>query len=164
MIRKLSLDQCYPYTEHLLKLESCQPTIPRQLPALGRHITTPLVVDNWRQMLEDYPDRRLVQYILEGLSNGFHIGFNPQQHYTSCKTNMLSAVENPQPVQEYMKTELEAGRIVGPFQPHELEGAQISRFGVIPKGNKRGKWRLILDLSSPANQSVNDGSQKIFAP
>ena len=36
----------------------------------------------------------------------------------------------------------------------------ISPFGVIPKKHKPGKWRLILDLSSPAGLSVNDGIDK----
>ena len=38
--------------------------------------------------------------------------------------------------------------------------AQVSRFGVIPKDNQPGKWRLILDLLSPKNHSVNDGIPK----
>ena len=33
----------------------------------------------------------------------------------------------------------------------------ISPFGVIPKGHTPGKWRLIVDLSSPKGGSVNDG-------
>ena len=33
----------------------------------------------------------------------------------------------------------------------------MSRFGVIPKRHQPGKWRLILDLSSPAGHNVNDG-------
>ena len=33
----------------------------------------------------------------------------------------------------------------------------MSQFGVIPKGNKMGQWRLILDLSFPPLLSVNDG-------
>ena len=36
-------------------------------------------------------------------------------------------------------------------------GIHISPLGVIPKKNKPGKWRLIVDLSSPAGFSVNDG-------
>lgn len=32
---------------------------------------------------------------------------------------------------------------------------QISPFGVIPKKNRPDKWRLFVDLSSPAGQSVN---------
>ena len=35
-----------------------------------------------------------------------------------------------------------------------------SKFGAIPKGNQTGKWCLILDLSSPAGTSVNDGIEK----
>lgn len=37
------------------------------------------------------------------------------------------------------------------------ESIHISPIGVIPKKNKPGKWRLIVDLSSPACASVNDG-------
>ena len=33
----------------------------------------------------------------------------------------------------------------------------ISKFGVIPKGHTLGRWRLITDLSSPKERSVNDG-------
>ena len=36
----------------------------------------------------------------------------------------------------------------------------ISRFGVNPKNNQPGQWRLILDLSSPEGHSVNDGIPK----
>ena len=34
----------------------------------------------------------------------------------------------------------------------------MSRFGVIPRRIQPGKWRLILDLSSPTGHSVNDGT------
>ena len=150
-------NQPYPYTDHLVALEACRPAVPRPMPTLGTHITSPLRVDNWRQALRNHPDKQFVQYLLEGLAQGFHIGFNPEQRCTSCKSNMRSADDNPQPVDKYIQTELAAGRIVGPFLPHQVEGAQVSSFGVIPKANQPGKWRLILDLSSPYQQSVNDG-------
>ena len=67
-----------------------------------------------------------------------------------------SAYEHPQPVADYLAIELAAGHITGPFDPHELGEVTISRFGVITKANT-GKWRLILDLSSPKDASVNDG-------
>ena len=71
---------------------------------------------------------------------------------------MRSAKEHPQPVNDYLATELAAGRTVGPFEPHELPNGQVSRFGAIPKANQPGKWRLmIVDLSSPNGYSVNDG-------
>ena len=58
---------------------------------------------------------------------------------------------------EYLAEELQAGRIVGPLDPNQLLGAQVSRFGVIPKAGQPNKWRLILDLSSLRDHSVNDG-------
>ena len=154
--------QIYPYTDHLLALEAYRPTIPSPMPTLGTHITSPLIVDNWRQALRNHPDQRFVQYLLEGLTSGFHIGFNRKQRCTSSTDNMQSAHDNPQTVEDYLQAELAAGRIIGPFPPHlqEIEQAQVSRFGVIPKRNQMGKWRLILDLSSPYEHSVNDGVSK----
>ncbi len=39
---------------------------------------------------------------------------------------------------------------------YPLSPLQVNRFGVIPKGHNTGKWRLIMDLSYPPEQSVND--------
>ena len=43
-----------------------------------------------------------------------------------------------------------------PFSQPPLPVLHVSRFGVIPKRHQPGKWRLILDLSSPAGHNVND--------
>ncbi len=51
------------------------------------------------------------------------------------------------PVVAYLESEQLASRIVGPFD--SLLNIQVNRFGVIPKSNQPGKWRLILDLSYP---------------
>ena len=45
---------------------------------------------------------------------------------------------------------------MGPFERADCPLVQISKFGVIPKSTP-GKWRLIVDLSSPEGCSVNDG-------
>ena len=71
---------------------------------------------------------------------------------------MNSAESHAAVVQEYISKECREGRLLGPFDP-SLQGfsqIHVSRFGVIPKGAS-GKWRLILDLSSSAGFSVNDG-------
>ena len=67
---------------------------------------------------------------------------------------MSSAISNPQPVSDFIGTEMQAGRSIGPLL--DIPQVPISRFGVIPKQGQPGKWRLILDLSSPHNHSVND--------
>lgn len=55
-----------------------------------------------------------------------------------------------------MDTELKEGRIIGPLDPEEYPFIHTNRFGVIPKSTP-GKWRLIVNLSSPEGGSVNDG-------
>ena len=107
--------------------------------------------------MENHPDREFVHYILQGLTHGFHIGFDREVKCRSAKNNMRSALENPYPVDKYLAKELQAGRIVGPLDPNQLVGAQVSRFGAIPKTEQPNKWRLIVDLSSPREHSVNDG-------
>ena len=49
------------------------------------------------------------------------------------------------------------GRVAGPFASPPVPLLHVSSFGVIPKKGQRGKWRLIVDLSSPGGAGVNDG-------
>ena len=46
--------------------------------------------------------------------------------------------------------------MIGPLGPELAAKVHINPFKVIPKGHS-GKWRLIVDLLSPAGSSVNDG-------
>ena len=72
---------------------------------------------------------------------------------------MASALLNPQVIDNYLQSEVQTGRVAGPFSQPPLPDLHVSRFGVNPKRHQPGKslWRLILDLSSPAGLSVNDG-------
>ena len=54
----------YPYTKDLQALEGCKPAIPPTLPVLADTIKSPLILDNWRQALQDHLDRDLVDYLL----------------------------------------------------------------------------------------------------
>ena len=58
---------------------------------------------------------------------------------------------------DYLDAKLRRGVVLGPFLHEELRQRHISRFGVIPKANQPGKWRLIVHLSHPKGKSVNDG-------
>ena len=127
------------------------------LPPSARVVHTPLRVDAWAMLLSDHPNQVLVQSLLDGLSLGVRIGFNPSASCRSAARNMPSALAHPDVVQTYLEAELVAGNVAGPFDPAILEGVVVNRFGVIPKANKPGKWRLIVDLSHPPDSSVNDG-------
>ena len=55
---------------------------------------------------------------------------------------------------------MELDRVAGPFSIPPIPNLHISRFGIIPKKYQPGKWRLILDLSSPVGDIVNGGIPK----
>ena len=118
-------------------------------------------MDKLRQEVFTHPDQSVVTYVLDGLQNGFRVGFNPASvSLISATQNMPSASLRPSVIDDYLSTELAKGRIAGPFASPPLPHLHISRFGVIPKKHQAGKWRLILDLSSPDGHSVNDGIRK----
>lgn len=147
----------YRYKLDLLALANCKQQQPPILPPFLTSITTPLNLAAWAQELENHPHQEVAQYLLQGISQGFRIGFNYPRKCQSAKSNMKSAKENPQVIDEYLVKECSLGRIVGPLNPTILPGVHISRFGVIPKKHAQNEWRMILDLSSPEGSSVNDG-------
>ena len=131
------------------------------IPPAASLITTPLNATNWRHHLTMHPNRDLVQFFLERISNGFRIGLTtPTQPLQPAQRNLQAALLHPQVVDEYLQTELTLQRISGPFPQSLCTAAQISRFGVIPKRHQPNKWRLIVDLSYPPGHSVNDNIPK----
>ena len=76
----------------------------------------------------------------------------------SACSNLPSASAHPEVVQRNLDQEVASGRLLGPFQPDELSPpVHVSRFGVIEKKHQQGKFRIIVDLSSPEGKSINDG-------
>ena len=73
------------------------------------------------------------------------------------------AETNPEVVAAYLQEEVALGRVVGPLPVESISGVQVSPFGVILKGHTPGKWRLIVDLSSPSGCSINDGIFQTYA-
>ena len=145
------------YMQDLHTLEKRVPQLRGALPASACKVLTPLKVASWADAPKDYPDRELAEYLLRGIDQGFHIGFDYSRYCCKkAKSNMMSAVRNAKAVEDYLQTEVKLGQVVGPF-PLDSLPAQVSRFGVIPKGHQTGRWRLILDLSHPEGRSVNDG-------
>ena len=158
--------QAYQYMDHLRALDSYRPNNRRMKPPdYLSQVVTPLKLEAWAQALAQHPDHAFRSYVLQGIAQGFRIGFNYNAIATcSATSNMPSAYANPQPVSDYMETEIKAGRVIGPLRSDVAQSIQISRFGVIPKRNKPGRCRLILDLSSPPGYSVNDGISSDYAP
>ncbi|KAL5477312.1 hypothetical protein EMCRGX_G024096 [Ephydatia muelleri] len=145
------------FTDQLLALNRCTPLIPNKGPAELQNISTPLKAEEWEKALVGHPDEDLVAYIVSGIQTGFRVGFDyAKQRCISARANLPSAAENQEVVTAYLKEECAQGRVIRMGPAETVVGLQISPFGVIPKG-QTGKWRLIVDLSSPHGGSVNDG-------
>ena len=136
---------------------------PCRLPEGAKQICTPLKVEAWEEMLQLHPDRGLVRVLLRGIQEGFRVGFRHNQvELKPCGRNLVSAREHPEVVCGYLQEEVSSGRVidVGDSKTAESLGMHCSPFGVIPKTGRPGRWRLIVDLSSPEQSSVNDGISK----
>ena len=148
----------YIYMPELRRLNALRPRSAPELPADITAVATPLRLSAWEAELRYYPDGEFAQYLLDGIKEGFRIGFDYTSHScTSASKNMRSAYEHPEPIDRYIEQEIAMGRIIGPLPDEWKGGIHVSRFGVIPKPHQPGRWRLITDLSSPPGRSVNDG-------
>ena len=75
-------------------------------------------MDKLRLKVLTHLDQSLVTYVLDGLQNGFCVGFNPASvSLKSAKQNMPSASLQPSVIDDYISTELAKGRVAGPSLP-----------------------------------------------
>ena len=84
--------------------------------------------------------------------HGFRAGVPPNATVRATKGNIGSALSLPSQVDKYIQEEVEAGNLIQSTDPQ----THTSPIGLIPKKNRPGKFRLIVDLSSPAGFSIND--------
>jgi hypothetical protein len=62
----------YPYTEDLIELDSCRPAAVEE--RLSR-VFTPLKLSQWESMLKNHPNERYVDFIPNGIKDGFRVGY-----------------------------------------------------------------------------------------
>ena len=153
----------YVYAQDLRAIQSCSHHETFRVP---RGIVSPLsdALPTWMAMLSSHPDGDFRNYIITGLTEGFRIGFNYSNHFCqSNSSNHPSVANNPEVIQEYLADECTHKQLIGPLHSLLYPHVITSPFGVIPKPDKPGKWRLILDLSSPDGASVNDGISSTYS-
>ena len=108
-----------------------------------------------------YPDKYLVEFILNGFHNGFNIGFRGVMNEQPLKNNK-SARDIPDKVSEAIAKEVQRGHTAGPFLHPPFPHCHVSPIGAAPKPD--GSCRLVLDLSQPTGDSVNDNIDKAEFP
>ena len=90
----------------------------------------------WISELAIHPDKDFVDWICRGITQGFRIGFSDKDvELQSARINMLSAVEHPQVVSNYLRGELTSHHLhlVGMASLAKLPRIHLSPLGVIPK-------------------------------
>lgn len=125
--------------------------ITNNLFSLGK---TPINVAQLKSELKSYPNKK----VAEELSHGFESGF--PLHYTGPRMpmeskNLKSANDHPEIVQQKLLSEINLGRVAGPFQDKPISTLRISPIGLVEKKTP-GEFRLIHHLSFPEGESVND--------
>ena len=133
-----------------------------KIPSSACQIHKALRLAAWRMALSNYPNQKLAQFFIQGISEGFRIGYNrcSSIKLKPAKRNLEGARQHPEVVDEYLAKELALNRIAGLYKKSQLSTVQISRFGVIPKRHQQDSWRLIVDLSHPKMQNINDDIPK----
>ena len=140
----------YPYSADLLALESRRP----ERVSDGGALHQCLPPDAWGPYLASLTNRSLADFLCRGISAGFRVGFDRSRPLGQARQNFPSVQQNPHIVRDYLAGELDQAsiRIAGPN-----ESVHVNPIGLIPKASQPGKFRLIVDLSSPEGASVNDG-------
>ena len=106
-----------------------------------------------KELLHDHPDQSLVASICSGFQFGFDLGFKGTLTATFPQNNK-SAMEHKDGVTAAINKELERGHTAGPFDHPPFPINHISPLGAVPKPD--GTIRLIMDLSQPVGNSVNE--------
>ena len=141
------------------RLQSIALSKPHGSPTLthiaSQPVFTPLKVQAWQQALATHPDREWVRNLIVGIRSGFHLGLHPNAVCQSSSSNRPSAGLHSQVVADYIHQQVQEGHMIGPLDPACCQGVTVNSIGVVPKSTP-GKYRVIVDLSSPACSSVND--------
>ena len=144
---------CYRYTSDLLSLEE---TSARQVLLEGQLVggdPVPLPMEEWAPYLSRHPDPAFASLLSRGIEEGFRIGCTSEHTLKPASGNFRSVSQNPKVVDQYITEEVTAGRL----QQAPEYGVRRNPIGIIPKPHQPGKFRLIVDLSSPVGHSINDG-------
>lgn len=122
---------------------------------LGAKVTleSDLNLDKWDQELESYHDRQVCHF----LRFGWPVGYEADSPPVAVEENHQSGQQHLQHVRDFIQTELDLGALVGPFsKPPFQPWTRISPILTRPKKESENR-RIIIDLSFPLGQAVNNG-------
>ena len=119
--------------------------------------TSPVNIEKLKEELSSYPDPELADYLIQGFTYGFDIGYSGKRFLLQSK-NLHSALSNASAVTEAISKELSRGHVAGPFKKAPFENLHCSPLGAVLMED--GSYWFIIDLSSPPRRSINEGILK----
>ena len=108
-------------------------------------------IEYWKTSLQDYPDKRFADKVLNYVEYGVDIGYIGNYNSVHCN-NWPSATKFSDKVAEYIDNHLHTGAIEGPLT-EVSQKYRTSPIGAFLKKDSE-KVRVIHDLSHPAGISV----------
>lgn len=132
-------------------------------------VASALNMPEWKNRLHCFRDQDVVKF----LEFGWPIGVEGEVKSKQEVRNHGGARQFPSSVEKFIVSEVQAGHVLGPFLNKPFNGAMnLSPLNTVPK-KESSERRIILDLSHPRGESVNDHipkdtylgvSQKIHLP
>ena len=114
-------------------------------------------IELFSSLLADYEDREVVEWLKYGWPTGRLPTLQPP---TLNKKNHKGATDYPEQMKKYISKEAKYKAIMGPYKKIPFkQNIGISRLSSRPKKDSLDR-RIILDLSFPPGNSVNDGIPK----
>jgi len=83
-------------------------------------------------MLKQYPDCDNAVILENGFRYGFRIHYTGPRTSLDCK-NLKSVYQHPQVALQKLQSEINLGRIMGPFRQRPISNIRCSTIGIIPK-------------------------------
>ena len=123
-------------------------------------VRTPWNIAEWEKQLTDYDKN---PELIELIKYGFPLECEPKGGSEVVHPNHKGATGYSNDIRQYLKTELEAGSLIGPFKSNPF--GKSAHFSLINTRAKRESTerRVILDLSWPQDgSSVNKGINKSY--
>ena len=128
------------------------------------NIVTPINVTELKRLpvKHNYKKER-TQFLLEGFTNGFDIGYSRPVERQSRAKNLPISIGSPVELWNKIMSEVEAGRFAGPFDKIPYQNFIQSPIGLVPKDGGC-KTRLIFHLSYDFGQDDKDRSVNFHTP
>jgi len=121
---------------------------------------SPVNTRELRNMLMNYTDYESANILIDGFTYGFKINYTGPRTPVVCK-NLKSIYQYPDIALQKIQSEIDFGRIMGPFSHRPISNLRCSPIGIVPK--KTGGFRLITHLSYPIGQGINSYIDPYFS-